>query len=104
MPDWMGKMSVEAEDGKTDSTLELYRRAIKARQSIVSEAGENFAWVQKNKNVLHFKRGEYQVIMNFGKEPIGLPAGQVLLQSAQSGSSGKLEGDCAAWLKAKATS
>jgi len=49
--------------------------------------------------VLHFARpGGVRCITNFGAEPVALPAGEVLLSSAQL-DDGRLPGDSTVWLR-----
>ena len=98
-PEWYGKNSVQAEEAKADSTLNLYRRAIALRSQL--QTTESHKWVRHllNSNVVHFKRPNgWQSITNFGTKPVALPKGDVLLTSAPL-VNGKLGPNTTAWVK-----
>ncbi|MEX0795419.1 MAG: glycoside hydrolase family 13 protein [Acidimicrobiia bacterium] len=95
-PDWWGGFSVEAQDGVEGSTLELYREAIRTRD-------ENFhtttiEWLDLGADVLAFRRGSgVRCIVNFGKDPLTLPPGRVLI-SSEPLSDRSLPQDVAVWI------
>lgn len=98
-PEWFAKYAVEVEDKDPNSTLNLYRKALKLRRTLVAE--EKLTWVKRlfAKDVLHFKRPNgWQSITNFGSKPIKLPKGQVLV-SSQPIVGGKLPANATAWIK-----
>ena len=97
-PDWFGEYSVEAQDGVAGSTLELYREAIALRSELLGD--NSFRWIHTDDNVLHYERnGGWQVITNFGDEPVAMPAGEVLICSAEHNGK-ELPGNATAWLRA----
>ncbi|MGI9149015.1 MAG: glycoside hydrolase family 13 protein [Chloroflexota bacterium] len=98
-PRWFGASSVEAQTGVPDSTLELYRRALRLRRTLQVE--ERLDWIPaSDPDVLHFRRpGGWHTITNFGDEPVALPAGSVLLSSGPS-TDGRLPGATTVWIKA----
>jgi alpha-glucosidase len=97
-PDWFGPLSVEAQDGSSDSTLELYRRAISLRHSL--DGALTLEWVEAAPDVVHFERpGGWHCITNLGDEPVELPAGRLVLASDRI-SGGKLPPDVTAWVSA----
>lgn len=59
-PDW-GSYTVARQDQDPDSTLSLYRRAIRIRASF---AGEPFAWRPAPDGILAFDRGRIGVVVN----------------------------------------
>jgi alpha-glucosidase len=86
-----GSLSVEAQEGEEDSTLELYREALRLRHKLVG-TDESLRWVSTEESeaagVLHFVRPEgWHCVTNFSTLPKPLPEGEVLL------SSGPLTGD-----------
>lgn len=85
MPDWMGDYAVDNLSGKSGSTLELYRKALKLRREL--QTTEKLEWVGEDgggKDVLHFKRdGGWEVILNFEGEGIELPEGVEVLVSSE---------------------
>jgi alpha-glucosidase len=98
-PEWYSGYSVEAEDTDASSTLNLYRKAIKLRKTLVTK--QEIKWVPRlfNKNVLHFVRPNgWHCVTNFGEKPIALPKGEVLFSTLPL-VDGKLPADATAWVK-----
>jgi alpha-glucosidase len=89
--------SVEAEDGRADSTLELYREALRLRRELQSE--ESLEWVESgDPDVVHFVRpGGWHCITNFSGAPFALPQGTVRVSSAPL-EGGALPAATTAWL------
>jgi len=95
-PDWADR-TVEAEDGDPGSTLAFYRAALAARREHAREATETVEILDAGDDVLAFTRGALTVVLNAGADAVELPAGEVVLASAE------LEGrllpaDTAVWL------
>lgn len=96
-PGW-GEWSVEAQEGVTGSTLELYRSALRLRREHFG-GDEDLEWVDLGPDVVAFRRGSGVVcVVNFGADPADLPAGDVLLASAPLGVL-TLPPDTAAWIE-----
>ncbi|WP_442858206.1 glycoside hydrolase family 13 protein [Arthrobacter sp. SLBN-100] len=97
-PEWFSKYAVEAQNGMEDSTLELYRTALRLRRELQSD--EDLEWIETgNPDVLHFRRpGGWQSITNFGYTPIDLPTGTVLVSSAPI-EDGNLAANTTVWLR-----
>jgi alpha-glucosidase len=96
-PDWFGRYAVSVQECASDSTLNLYRRALALRGHLF--AGTDLAWIVSKPSVLHFERpGGVGCVTNFGVEPIVLPDGDVLLSSSQL-ADGRLPSDATAWLR-----
>ncbi|MFM9370889.1 alpha-amylase family glycosyl hydrolase [Streptomyces sp. Da 82-17] len=102
-PDGWGELSVEAQTGDPDSTLELYRSALAVRRAQPGlGAGESVDWLDTPDGVLAFARPGFACTVNTTSEAVRLPApGQVLLSSAESvdvaGGEVLLPGDTAVW-------
>ena len=91
-------MTVEAETGDEDSTLELYRRALAARRQYAGpNGGETVELLDLGADVLAFRRDGLTVVLNCGDEPTELPAGEVVLTSEPL-SGRTLPANTAAWL------
>ncbi|MFF3563201.1 glycoside hydrolase family 13 protein [Streptomyces sp. NPDC002574] len=80
---WAG-LSVEAQTGDPDSTLELYRAALRLRRELPGlGAGESVHWQDAPQGVLVFRRPGFACTVNTTGAPVTLPApGTVLLSSA----------------------
>ena len=95
-------LSVEAQSGDPDSTLELHRRAIAIRREMWIDAGA-LEWSNKftreEEQVLCLRRGDMTCLVNFGSEPVALPAGAVVLSSEPLRTDGLLPGPAAAWIR-----
>lgn len=88
--------AVDLQSGVPDSTLTLYRTALSLRRRL-ELARRPFAWVASPEDVLHVRRGDVEVVVNLGSEPMPLPAGEVLLASGDV-SLGSLAPDDAVWI------
>ncbi|GAA3037423.1 glycoside hydrolase family 13 protein [Microbacterium dextranolyticum] len=100
-PAWFADSAVEVEEGDSDSTLWLYRRALALRSELQSE--ERLEWIETGRpDVLHFVRpGGWHVVTNFGTEPYALPGGDVLLASGTADAAGIVPGETTVWLRAE---
>ena len=91
--DW-APLTVEAQAGDPDSTLEFYRRALAERRTL---QGQEVQLVDLGEDVLAFRRGGVLVVLNAGEEHVALPEGEVVLASAPVDAT--LPPDSAAWLR-----
>jgi alpha-glucosidase len=68
-PAWFAHYAVELEESDPDSTLNLYRTALKLRRELQSD--EALTWVDAPAEVLHIQRpGGWQAITNFAPESV----------------------------------
>ena len=76
-PAGFSRTAVAAQSGTPESTLELYREALRVRRQL--QTAEALEWVPTdNPQVLHFVRpGGWHCITNFGTDPVPLPEGVV---------------------------
>ncbi|MEY3561061.1 MAG: hypothetical protein RL068_213 [Actinomycetota bacterium] len=96
-PNWYGEYSVQAQDGVADSTLTLYRTALKLRREL--DASENLEWLPSANHTLFFARpGGWHCFTNFSAKAVEVPAGEVLVASAQI-EDGKLPANSTVWLR-----
>ncbi|WP_028275246.1 glycoside hydrolase family 13 protein [Arthrobacter sp. I3] len=96
-PEWFSAYAVAAQQNNPESTLSLYREALRLRGSLQTE--EQLKWLnQSNDSVLHFIRPNgWQSVTNFGNEPVELPAGTVVATSSPL-AGGSLPADTTAWI------
>ena len=82
MPQWMGAYSPEALESNSESTLNLYRKALELKRQLIGP--EEVEWVGEEDGVVHFKRkGGWEVVMNYSNEQgVKVPSGRVLVASA----------------------
>ena len=93
-------LTAQAQAADPDSTLNLYRAALKLRRERPEFRHGDLSWLDSSDDVLAFRRGDaLTVVVNFGAEPVDLPAGEVLLTSAPL-VDGKLPQDATAWIAA----
>ncbi|HMQ65577.1 MAG TPA: glycoside hydrolase family 13 protein [Arachnia sp.] len=96
-PEWFGAYAVETEAADPSSTLSLYRRALALRHEL--ECAESLEWFEVSESVLGVERPNgWRAVMNFGADPVALPAGDVLLSSAPL-TDGELPGETTVWLR-----
>jgi len=93
------KLTADAQDADPASTLNLYRRALRARRTHMADAPE-IEWLQAPAGVLAFRRGETTVVVNTGSRPVplGVYGGRVVLSSDDRPDPAQLPPGTAAWL------
>ena len=96
-PTWFADHAVDVEDKDPHSTLNLYRQALSLRKRLLTE--ERLTWEETgSEDVLQFVRPNgWRVIMNFSKDAVDLPDGDLLLSSRPL-EDGRLPGETTAWL------
>ena len=101
MPDDWQELTVAAQSRRPDSTLELYREALRLRRSTRALLGDAFQWLDAPPGCLSYRRGtekEILVIANLSDEPMPLPMGTVLLSSGPRPASDVLSARTTAWM------
>ncbi|WP_431781861.1 glycoside hydrolase family 13 protein [Streptomyces chumphonensis] len=101
-PEWAA-LSVEAQTGDPDSTLELYRTALRIRREHADlGAGDAVTWLDAPAGVLAFRRGAFVCTVNTTTAPVTLAEipGRVLLASGPYADDGVLPGDTTLWWSA----
>ncbi|QCW52605.1 glycoside hydrolase family 13 protein [Nocardioides dongxiaopingii] len=91
-------LSVEAQSGDPDSTLELYRAALAARRNL---PGDRRVDVRVEGEVLLVERGDVTIALNCGAGAATLPDGDLLLASGPLG--GVLPADTAVWVRRRSS-
>jgi alpha-glucosidase len=102
-PSW-AELSVEAQEGVTGSTLELYRTALRLRSQLLR--GEDMEWLESPRGTLAFRRGATDgasvvCVVNFGPQAVPLPAHDELLTASAPVEAGELPMDVAVWLRSR---
>lgn len=87
--------TVEAEDGRPDSMLTLYRTALRARRALHGA----LSWLPSPDGVLDFTRADgFRCVANLSAVPVPLPSGYVISLSS-SAPAIDLAPDTTAWLR-----
>ena len=97
-PAHWGQYSVEAQDRDADSTLNLYRDALRLRPSLWRDAGD-VKWLTTVPDVAAFERGGAQCWVNTGEEPVTLPDTATVVLASAPGVGAVLPPDTAVWLR-----
>lgn len=81
-PAWFAEYAVAVADKQPDSTLNLYRRALRLRRAL--QTAERLEWVETGRSdVLRYRRPNgWEVVTNFGTEPFELADENVVLASS----------------------
>lgn len=97
-PPYFARYAAEAQDGVQNSTLELYRTALRLRRKLLD--GEALIWRPDSPpGVLAFARHDgWRCVTNLSDAPVPLPPGEVLLSSAPPDGDGRLGPDTTVWL------
>jgi alpha-glucosidase len=96
-PDWFADFAADRQEGDSDSVLNLYRAALRARRDI--DTGATLAWLPTGRDdVLAFRRGHLVCVTAFGSSPYAVPEewGHLVLSSADL-TDATLPGSSAAW-------
>jgi alpha-glucosidase len=99
-PEIYAAYSRDQQEGVADSTLELYKQALKLRKQYSLGEG-SFEWAPQytNQNALGYRNDNLLVVHNFGDEPIQLPTGKIIASSLHGMTDGHaLAGDQTVWL------
>jgi alpha-glucosidase len=99
-PAWFGAVSVQAQDGDPDSTLQMYRSALQLRRKMQTTDSE-VSWAdQPNDDVLDFSRSNgWRSVTNFAGTARDLPPGKILFASGAV-DNGTLPAETTVWLQA----
>jgi len=84
-PDYFAELSVDAQDGDPDSTLEMYRRALALRAQSSAMHSPRMRWLDSGEDVVRFTRlgtRSIEVAANLGREDVIIPAAELLLGSS----------------------
>lgn len=89
--------SRDLEEADPDSTLSLYKAALAGRKELRLGEGD-LEWIEGTpENILGFRNSDVTVFINYSEEDFALPAGKIILDSADSGD-GILKPASAVWL------
>lgn len=98
-PKGWGDFAVEKQEQNTNSTLWIYRKALKIRQEEVGLGDGEMEWINSGKKVVAFSRpGGFQCWVNFGRT-IKLPKNAEILLSSEKLNGRKLPKDTAVWIR-----
>ncbi len=99
-PKGWGDFAADKQEQNENSTLWLYRKALKIRQAEEGMGDGELEWIKTGKKVLAFKRpGGIQCWVNFGST-IKLPKGAEVLVASVQLEGRKLPKDAAVWIRA----
>ncbi len=99
-PDDWARLTVAAESGDPGSMLSLYRTGLRRRRESPWSGDAPFRWLPTDDDVLAFARGDgFVCLVNFGSEPVALPAGAELLIASAELQGGVLHQDTTVWLR-----
>ena len=99
-PKGWGNFAADKQEQNQNSTLWLYRKALKIRQAEAGLGDGEMEWIKAGKKVVAFSRpGGFQCWVNLGKT-IKLPKGAEILLSSVKIEGRKLPKDAAVWIRA----
>jgi alpha-glucosidase len=100
VPAWWGRYAVDAQVSDPASMLSLYRVAIATRRREPGLRERPVAWLDSTDGgVLAFTRGDVACVVNFGADPVPLPAHSAVLLASGELPDGRLPTDTAVWLR-----
>jgi alpha-glucosidase len=99
-PDDWGPLTVAAQSDSAASMLALYRAGLHLRRTAPWSGDGAFRWIESAEHMLAFARGErFACLVNFGADPVELPADATVLISSSDLEGGALPQDTAVWLR-----
>jgi len=99
-PDDWGGLTVAAQSEVPTSMLALYRAGLRLRRATPGLGDGSLQWLPSTGSVLAFARGEgFICIVNFGADPVDLPAGASILIASSELEGGALPQDTTVWLR-----
>jgi alpha-glucosidase len=99
MSSWWGRYAVENQEDRPDSTLTMYRDALKLRHAEVGLGDGPMTWIDAGEFLLAFSRpGNFACYLNFGV-PFDLPENSTVLLSSRPLEGRKIPTDTAVWLR-----
>ncbi|MEV0588440.1 glycoside hydrolase family 13 protein [Nonomuraea sp. NPDC050310] len=97
-PEIFADLSVAAQAGKPDSTLEFYRTALSVRRDLLKTLPYTLEWLDSPSDVLFFTRGPLICAINCGLEAVPLPPHSSVILASQPLTGTLLPPDTAVWL------
>jgi alpha-glucosidase len=93
-----GDLAVDRQDGVAGSTLELYRAALALRHELRLGTG-TLRWIETEPSLLHAENSGTHVIVNFGDQPLQLPAVRQVMLASEPGAvvGGRLGSNQSVW-------
>jgi alpha-glucosidase len=99
-PDDWARLSVAAQSEDATSMLALYRAGLRLRRSTPELGDGDLRWIPSPDSVLAFERGDgLTCLVNFGPDPVDLPAGASVLIASSELEGGALPYDSTVWLR-----
>jgi alpha-glucosidase len=97
-PDDWAPLTVAAESDDPGSMLSLYRTGLRLRREAPWD-DDTLRWLPSDKTVIAFTRGDrFACFVNFGSDPVELPAGSDVLIASDELEGGALPQDTTVWL------
>jgi alpha-glucosidase len=94
------ELTVEAESGRPDSMLELYRHALHIRRTEPALGDGSMTWLPSDAGVLAFDRGiSVRCVANLSAVPAQLPGHRGVILASDPLDNGLLPPDTAVWLR-----
>jgi alpha-glucosidase len=97
-PDWFADHAVDRQVSSGESTLHLYREALRLRQRLPMLVSNEFRWVRTEPGVLAFTRGDgFCCVVNCSSRVVAAPVDGELLLASHHEAGDKLPPNSAAW-------
>jgi alpha-glucosidase len=98
-PDGWGSLTVEAQFKDSNSTLNLYRKALRLRRTRSDLGDGTMEWLEAPAGVLHLRRGpRFACLVNVEADPVELPSGARPIVSSEPLVAARLPAGAAVWL------
>jgi alpha-glucosidase len=99
-PDDWAPLTVAAQTDDAHSMLALYRAGLQLRRTTPGLGDGELRWLPASDSVLAFSRGDdFTCLVNFGPDPVDLPAGASVLLASSELAGGALPHDSTVWLR-----
>ena len=97
--DW-ARLAVASQSEESTSMLALYLEGLRLRRTTPGLGDGDLTWIPSPDSVLAFERGgDFTCVVNFGPDPVDLPAGASVLIASSELEGGALPHDTTVWLR-----
>ena len=99
-PEWWGEYAADKQNAESDSSLNMYRRALNIRHAHSGLGDGEINWLQSDDQMLMFERGDgFVCVVNFDSHHLELPGDTSILLSSSSFSGRGVPIDTTVWLQ-----
>jgi alpha-glucosidase len=99
-PQWWSEYAADVQSGESESSLNMYRRALRIRHAHSGLGDGEINWLPSDEQVLLFERGDgFVCLVNFGADSVYLPEATNVILSSSPLAGREAPRDTTVWLQ-----